>query len=111
MVKIEELVTAMGGVVLNKASMEVSFVVVKNVLAAKYRWALTVLKKPIVTISWIYQFWKEHRVVPQEMYRVLPFSGLTICVTRVKADLRKEMEKLILNNGGKYSADLTKKCT
>ncbi|KAL5719563.1 hypothetical protein ACHQM5_012319 [Ranunculus cassubicifolius] len=110
-VKIEELVTAMGGAVLNKASMEVSFVVVKNVLAAKYRWALTVLKKPIVTISWIYQCWKEHRVVPQEMYRVLPFSGLTICVTRVKADLRKEMENLILNNGGKYSADLTKKCT
>ncbi|PIA47580.1 hypothetical protein AQUCO_01400310v1 [Aquilegia coerulea] len=110
-VKLEELVSAMGGVIQNRASMDISFVVVKNVSAAKYKWALTVLKKPIVTISWLYQCWNEHRVVPQEPHRVLPFYGLTICVTRVKADMRKEMEKLILQNGGKYSADLTKKCT
>ncbi|KAF5208153.1 Dna topoisomerase 2-binding protein [Thalictrum thalictroides] len=109
-VKLEELVTAMGGIIQNRASMDISFVVVKNVSAAKYKWALTVLKKPIVTISWLYQCWNEHRVVPQEPHRVLPFFGLTICVTRVKADMRKEMEKLVLQNGGKYSADLTKKC-
>jgi topoisomerase (DNA) II binding protein 1 len=96
-----------------------------------------VLKKPIVTINWLYQCWNEHRVVPQESYRVLPFSGLTICVTRIPAgyhisyflivaaekiyfsnagyliftDKRKEIEKLIIQNGGKYSAELTKKCT
>ncbi|XP_022768095.1 DNA topoisomerase 2-binding protein 1-A isoform X2 [Durio zibethinus] len=110
-VKIEKLVTAMGGVLHTKASLEVSFVVVKNVLAAKYKWALNVLKKPIVTIHWLYQCWSEHRIVPQESYRVLPFSGLTICVTRIPADERKEIEKLIIQNGGKYSAELTKKCT
>ncbi|XWS21680.1 hypothetical protein CRYUN_Cryun30bG0075000 [Craigia yunnanensis] len=84
-VKIEKLVTAMGGVLHTKASLDVSFVIVKNVLAAKYKWALNVLKKPIVTIQWLYQCWSEHRVVPQESYRVLPFSGLTICVTRIPA--------------------------
>ncbi|EOY16434.1 Topbp1, putative isoform 1 [Theobroma cacao] len=110
-VKIEKLVTAMGGVLHTKASLDVSFVVVKNVLAAKYKWALNVLKKPIVTLHWLYQCWGEHRVVPQESYRVLPFSGLTICVTRIPADERKEIEKLIIQNGGKYSAELTKKCT
>ncbi|XWS25087.1 hypothetical protein CRYUN_Cryun27aG0041000 [Craigia yunnanensis] len=84
-VKIEKLVTAMGGVLRTKASLDVSFVIVKNVLAAKYKWALNVLKKPIVTIQWLYQCWSEHRVVPQESYRVLPFSGLAICVTRIPA--------------------------
>ena len=49
------------------------------------QWALNVLKKPIVTIQWLYQCWSEHRVVPQESYRVLPFSGLAICVTRIPA--------------------------
>jgi hypothetical protein len=29
----------------------------------------------------------------------------------VFSDKRKEMEKVILQNGGKYSAELTKKCT
>lgn len=110
-VKIETLVTAMGGVLHPKASLDVSFVIVKNVLAAKYKWALNILKKPIVTIQWLHQCWNEHRVVPQESFRVFPFSGLTICVTRIPADERKEIEKLITQNGGKYSAELTKKCT
>ncbi|XAR49591.1 hypothetical protein NMG60_11032843 [Bertholletia excelsa] len=109
--EIGKMVTAMGGVLHSKASMDVSFVIVKNVLAAKYKWALNILKKPIVTLNWLHQCWKEHRVVPQEPYRVLPFSGLTICVSRIPADERKEMEKVVMQNGGKYSAELTKKCT
>lgn len=36
-VKIEKLVTAMGGVLQSKPSLDVSFVIVKNVLAAKYK--------------------------------------------------------------------------
>ncbi|XP_019456415.1 PREDICTED: DNA topoisomerase 2-binding protein 1-A isoform X2 [Lupinus angustifolius] len=110
-VKIEELVTEMGGVLHAKASLDLNFVIVKNVLAAKYKWALNTLKKPIVTYEWLKQCSDEHRVVPQESYKVLPFSGLTICVTGIPADKRREMEKLILQNGGKYSAELTKKCT
>ncbi|XP_043703207.1 DNA topoisomerase 2-binding protein 1-A-like isoform X3 [Telopea speciosissima] len=110
-VKIEKLVTAMGGVLQTRASMDVNFVIARNVLAAKYKWASNVLKKPIVTISWLNQCWNEHRVVPQEPYKVPPFSGLTICTTRIPADERKELEKLVIQNGGKYSADLTKNCT
>lgn len=49
------------------------------------QWALNILKKPIVTVNWLYQCWNEHRVVPQESYKVLPFSGLMICVTRIPA--------------------------
>ncbi|MCD7450160.1 hypothetical protein HAX54_003941 [Datura stramonium] len=110
-VEIGKLVIAMGGVLQTKASLDVSFVIVKNVLAAKYKWAVNILKKPIVTINWLHQCWKEHRLVPQESFKVLAFSGLTICVTRIPADERKEMEKIILQNGGKYSPELTKKCT
>ncbi|KAI3448827.1 hypothetical protein Pfo_005492 [Paulownia fortunei] len=108
---IAKMVTAMGGVLHTKASSDVSFVIVKNVLAQKYKWALNNLKKPIVTTNWLLQCWKEHRVVPQESYRVLPFSGLTICVSGIPADERKEVEKLVMQNGGKYSAELTKRCT
>ncbi|KAF7816812.1 DNA topoisomerase 2-binding protein 1-A isoform X1 [Senna tora] len=113
-VKIGELVTSMGGVLHTKASLDVNFVIVKNVLAAKYKfalpgmllartsdlvlfqdsfhfcmlncwWALNIVKKPIVTFNWLKQCTIEHRVVPQESYRVLPFSGLTISVTRIPA--------------------------
>jgi len=49
------------------------------------QWALNVLKKPVVTINWLYQCHIEHRVVPQESYRVLPFSGLTMNVTGIPA--------------------------
>ncbi|XP_038898756.1 DNA topoisomerase 2-binding protein 1 isoform X2 [Benincasa hispida] len=110
-VEIGKLVNAMGGVLHMKASLDVSFVIAKNALAAKYKWALNISKKPIVTFAWLQQCWIEHRVVPQEGYRVLPFSGLNISVSRIPAGERKEIEKLILQNGGRYSADLTRKCT
>ncbi|KAH0768034.1 hypothetical protein KY285_003905 [Solanum tuberosum] len=84
-VEIGKLVIAMGGVLQTKASLDVSFVIVKNVLAAKYKWAYNILKKPIVTVNWLHQCWKEHRLVPQESFKILPFSGLTISVTRVPA--------------------------
>ncbi|XP_054788332.1 uncharacterized protein LOC129294174 isoform X2 [Prosopis cineraria] len=109
--KIGELVNSMGGILHIKASLDVNFVIVKNVLAAKYKWALNMLKKPIVTFNWLKQCSIEHRIVPQESYRILPFSGLTICVTRIPADERRKIEMLIVQNGGKYSAELTKKCT
>lgn len=109
--EIDKLVTAMGGLFQTKASSDINFVIVKNVLAAKYKWALNNLKKPIVSESWLHQCWKEHRVVPHDSYRVLPFSGLTISVTQVPLDERKEIEKLVKENGGKYSAELTKKTT
>ncbi|XP_074262964.1 uncharacterized protein LOC141585822 isoform X2 [Silene latifolia] len=108
--RIGKLVTAMSGSFESKSSSDVSFVIVKTVLAGKYKWAAS-KNKHIVTINWLNQCWIEHRVVPLESYRVPPFLGLTISVTRVAADERKEMEKLIIQNGGKYSAELTKLCT
>lgn len=47
------------------------------------QWALNNLKKPIISITWLNQCWMEHRIVPHEPYRVLPFTGLTICVTKI----------------------------
>lgn len=109
--KIEQLVTAMGGLLQSKVSMDVNFVIANDVLAAKYKWALNILKKPIVTMNWLEQCWIEHRVVPHEPYRILPFTGLNISITKLEADERKELMEIIEQNGGQYSASLTKKCT
>ncbi|KAL6572393.1 hypothetical protein OROMI_013351 [Orobanche minor] len=87
---IAKMVTAMGGLFHTKVSSDVSFVIAKNVLAQKYKWALNSLKRPIVTTNWLLQCWKEHRVVPHEPY--------------------KEMENLVKQNGGKYTAELSKRC-
>ncbi|KAL6208329.1 hypothetical protein ACLB2K_019280 [Fragaria x ananassa] len=110
-IEIRNLITSMGGVLHTKTSLDVSFVIAKDVLATKYKWALYTLKKPVLTINWLYQCCKEHRIVPQESFRVLPFSGLMISVTRIPADERKKIEKLVIENGGQYSGELTKKCT
>lgn len=109
--KIEELVTAMGGLLQSKSSVDVNFVIVKDVMAAKYKYAVNNLKKPVVTMNWLEQCWIEHRVVPHEPYRILPFAGLNICVTKLNPDERKELEKIIVQNGGQFSACLTRKCT
>eukprot|EP01018_Ginkgo_biloba_P019691 Gb_04893 [translate_table: standard] len=108
---IEKIVTAMSGELHGKTSLDINFVVAKNVLAAKYKWALNVLRKPIVTIDWLHQCWHEHRLVPHKSYEMPPFTGLIISATRIPPDERKEMEELVMKYGGQYSADLTKKCT
>lgn len=41
----------------------------------------------------------------------LVFFFCQIDVVFIFSDERKEMEKFIVENGGHYSADLTKKCT
>ncbi|KAL6211993.1 hypothetical protein ACLB2K_017216 [Fragaria x ananassa] len=110
-IKIRNLITSMGGVLHTKTSLDVSFVIAKDVIATKYKWALYTLKKPVLTIHWLYQCCKEHHIVPQESFRVLPFSGLMISVTRIPADEQKKIEKLVIENGGQYSGELTKKCT
>ncbi|KAL7610142.1 hypothetical protein Lser_V15G13173 [Lactuca serriola] len=81
--EINKLATSMGGSLQTKASSDITFAIVKNVLAAKYKWALNNLKKPIVSEKWLHQCWKEHRVVSWDPYRVLPFYGLTISITQV----------------------------
>ncbi|CAM0151749.1 unnamed protein product [Urochloa decumbens] len=109
--RIEELVTAMGGLLQSKSSMDVNFVIVKDVMAAKYKYAVNSLKKPVVTMNWLEQCWIEHRVVPHEPYRILPFAGLNICITKLNPVERKELEKIIVQNGGQFSACLMRKCT
>ncbi|GJN28694.1 hypothetical protein PR202_gb16851 [Eleusine coracana subsp. coracana] len=109
--KIGELVTAMGGLLQTNSSTDVNFVIVKDVMAAKYKWAVDTLKKPVVTLNWLEQCWIEHRVVPHEPYRIPPFTGLNICVTRLNQDEQKKLQKVVLQNGGQFSTCLTKKCT
>lgn len=109
--KIEKLVTAMCGELRTRTSVDIDFVVAKDVLAAKYKWALNVLKKPIVTIDWLEQCFREHRLVSHELYRILPFTGLTICVSGILPDERQQIEHHVVQYGGNYSGNLTKKCT
>lgn len=110
-IKIEKLVTAMCGELRTKTSLDIDFVVAKDVLAAKYKWALNVLRKPIVTIDWLEQCFREHRLVSHELYRIPPFTGLTICVSGILPDERQQIERHVVQYGGNYSGNLTKKCT
>ncbi|KAK6939923.1 BRCT domain [Dillenia turbinata] len=108
-VKIGKMVVAMGGILSTKATMDVNFVIAKNVLAAKYKWAINYLKKPVLTMDWLYQCWKEHRVVPQETFRIPPFSGLTICVTRIRAACLNEESYPVQGGSGSVKGSLAAK--
>ncbi|TVU26247.1 hypothetical protein EJB05_28784 [Eragrostis curvula] len=101
--KIEELVTAMGGLLETNRSMDVNFVIVKDVMAVKYKWAVNTLKKPVVTMNWLEQCWIEHRVVPHEPYRILPFTGLNICVTKLNQACVDENSYLVCHNSSVLS--------
>lgn len=109
--KIESLVSAMCGELESKTLTNASFIIAKDVLAAKYKFSVSNLRRPILKLDWLFQCWREHRLVPHEPFRLLPFTGLVICATNVPLEERKEIEEVTVKNGGIYSADLTRKCT
>ncbi|MCO5604802.1 hypothetical protein L7F22_058974 [Adiantum nelumboides] len=109
--EIERIIKSMCGEIESKAFTSVSFVIAKDVLAAKYKFAVSSLRRPILKLDWLFQCWREHRLVPCEPFRLPPFLGLVICATNIPLDERKEIEDACRENGGSYSADLTKKCT
>lgn len=64
-----------------------------------------------MTIDWLDQCFREHRLVSHELYRILPFTGLTICVSGILPDERQQIEHHVVQHGGNYSGNLEKKCT
>eukprot|EP00252_Welwitschia_mirabilis_P020066 TRINITY_DN4829_c0_g1_i2.p1 TRINITY_DN4829_c0_g1~~TRINITY_DN4829_c0_g1_i2.p1 ORF type:complete len:444 (-),score=110.04 TRINITY_DN4829_c0_g1_i2:142-1473(-) len=107
----QKLVTAMGGEFMLNVSLDVDFLITKDVLSPKYKWALEVSKKPIVTVDWLHQCYREHRIVPYKPHKIPPFKGLTICVTGIDAGKREQIAQLVVQNGGSYSRSLSVACT
>ncbi|CAM6129332.1 unnamed protein product [Calypogeia fissa] len=71
----------MCGAFCTKASMDVDFVIAKDVLSPKYKWAAFTLRKPILSIQWVQHCFREHRRVPYEPYRLPIFTGVIMCTS------------------------------
>ncbi|KAI5057154.1 hypothetical protein GOP47_0027169 [Adiantum capillus-veneris] len=93
---------SMCGEIVSKVLTNVSFVIAKDVLAAKYKFAVNNLRRPILKIDWLFQCWREHRLVPCEAFRLPPFVGLTICATNIPLDERRQIEDACIQNGDKF---------
>ncbi|CAM6126140.1 unnamed protein product [Calypogeia fissa] len=78
---IHQLVRSMCGAFCTKASMDVDFVIAKDVLSPKYKWAAFTLRKPILGIQWLRHCSREHRRVPYEPYRLPIFTGVIMCTS------------------------------
>jgi topoisomerase (DNA) II binding protein 1 len=109
--ELEELVLSMHGTLQQQTVPDVDFVVAKDVLATKYKWACEVVRKPVLMASWLRQCAREHRQLPHDPHRMLPLAGLTICATGILFEDRYRMQDAAQKNGAAYHADLTKECS
>jgi topoisomerase (DNA) II binding protein 1 len=109
---IEWLVSSMCGNLQHQTSLNLDYVIAKNVLATKYKWAWSVLRKPIVSHEWLKHCAAQHRLVPYDPFRLPAFAGLKICATGIAFGAgREEIQMGARENGATYSADLTMDCT
>ena len=108
--ELEDLVMSMYGTLQPQTVPDVDFVVAKDVLATKYKWACEV-RKPVLMSSWLWQCAREHRQVPHDPYRMLPLAGLTICATGILFEDRYRIQDAAQHNGAAYHADLTRVCS
>ncbi|KAL1923796.1 uncharacterized protein VTP21DRAFT_8776 [Calcarisporiella thermophila] len=113
-IEVSRKVKELGGNCDPNFTRDVTHVVARAVGSEKYKVAIRFsvkVVKPEAIFS-IYDRWLtgEEIDVPKilEKYLLPPFAGLTICVTGLNGAKREEIEQLTRENGGAYSADLTR---
>lgn len=111
--RLSELIQLMGGIVMRDLTSSVTHVVAGEVGSKKYRVACSI-NKPILIPEWIYTCWdmcRERHVCATDEefiteFKCPTFKGITLCVTGIKEDKRKEIKELVALHGGTYSGEL-----
>lgn len=110
--RISELIQLMGGTVLKDLTSSVTHLVAGEVGSKKYRVACS-LNQPILLPEWVYTCWDlcrdRHICAADEEfmeYKCPIFRGITLCVTGIEAERRKDIKRLVTLHGGTYSGEL-----
>ena len=110
--RLYELIQLMGGIVMKDFTSSVTHLVAGEVGSKKYRVACS-FNKPILLPQWVYKCWElchdKHICATDEEfmeYLCPTFKGITLCVTGIDAEKRKEIKKLVALHGGTYSGEL-----
>lgn len=110
--RLYELIQLMGGIVMKDFTSSVTHLVAGEVGSKKYKVACS-FNKTILLPEWVYKCWELCRdrhicaTDPEFMEYTCPiFKGITLCVTGIEADKRKEIKKLVTKHGGTYSGEL-----
>ncbi|CCG82684.1 S-M checkpoint control protein rad45 / FY16936)) [Taphrina deformans PYCC 5710] len=109
----------MGAVLQADLTSDVTHLIVARLQTDKYKFAArhrTDIK--LMTVDWIpaiHTIWINGKDVnlyeSEDKCRLPIFHGLRICVTNLDVDVRMQIERIVLQNGGQYTGDLTKENT
>jgi topoisomerase (DNA) II binding protein 1 len=105
-----KVIKYMHGEVTEEINSETTALISTRVGSIKYRLALTA-KIPILDPAWVFKCWSTQNLMPMDDYKLAPFTGCVISVTGLSLVTRQEVQRLISQNGGEYSPNLTKRCT
>ncbi|XP_059801611.1 DNA topoisomerase 2-binding protein 1 [Hypanus sabinus] len=110
--EVHQQVQLMGGRILRDFNISVTHLIAGEVGSKKYLVAAN-LKKPILRPSWVKACWEKAQEkminladVNMEEHLCPPFLGCTICVTGLSSLDRQEVQRLTLDNGGRYTGQL-----
>ena len=117
--KLNERIVAMGGIMVGDFTQSVTHLIAGEVGSKKYKVACEI-GVPIVQQSWVFACWSQskYKLFASQDDEIIKkhlcpcFKGLTISVTGLGLETRKEVAQLTEKNGGKYSGDLNMRtCT
>ncbi|XP_041040482.1 DNA topoisomerase 2-binding protein 1 isoform X2 [Carcharodon carcharias] len=110
--EVHKQVQLMGGRILRDFNISVTHLIAGEVGSKKYLVAAS-LKKIILLPSWVKACWEKAQKsminltdVNMEEHLCPPFLGCTICVTGLSSQDRQEVQRLTLENGGRYTGQL-----
>ncbi|XP_072507452.1 DNA topoisomerase 2-binding protein 1 isoform X1 [Notamacropus eugenii] len=111
--EVHKYVQMMGGRVCRDLSISVTHLIAGEVGSKKYLVAAN-LGKPIMLPSWVKELWKQSQEkcmtqltdINMEDFKCPLFFGCTICVTGLCSLDRKAVQRLTVENGGRYMGQL-----
>lgn len=112
--RLSELIQFMGGTVLKDLTSSVTHLVAGEVGSKKYRVACSLDQPmPIFLPEWVYTCWdmcRDRHICATDdefmEYKCPVFKGITLCVTGIDVEKRKEIKQLVTCHGGIYSGEL-----
>lgn len=112
--RLAELIQFMGGTVLKDLTSSVTHLVAGEVGSKKYKVACGVDQPmPIFLPEWVYTCWdmcRDRHICATDdefmEYKCPVFKGITLCVTGIDVEKRKEIKQLVTCHGGTYSGEL-----
>eukprot|EP00871_Galdieria_phlegrea_P004217 jgi/Galph1/4797/GphlegSOOS_G3443.1 len=108
--QLKSVAHSLGAELISGFHSKVSVLLCRKVSSPKTK-AAQRLAIPLVFPDWLFACASSRKLEPFDYFLLKPLQGLSICVTGLSLELRKQVEEVAISLGADYAGDLSRECS